>query len=349
MNHQKRKRSGFTLLEALLATVISLLLLGGLYVVVDLQVNSTQNSREAIAQATLARALMDRIARDMLASITIKDPGPFRSGQLSYPIDEGSTETDGTSSSGTSGTGSSGTGSSGTSGSGTSGTGTSGSGTGGSSSGGSSGASGGAGSGSGGSSSSGSGSSGASGSSGSQASSQPDAEKMLFLPGIVGVANQVTAFQSVALPKAGSAISANQGATPGAATVPCGIKRVSYWVVGEGDQSQGLARYEASNVSNPNTINPTVLPNEVDDYIIAPEVRSMKISYSDGTQGYWADTWDSRTLSYDSSTPQGPPRAIKIELEMTGADKNTIRRYSQIVAIPVGNTVPLLETLGMGN
>lgn len=159
----------------------------------------------------------------------------------------------------------------------------------------------------------------------------------------------MTTYQAVPLPKAGSANSINQPSGSIANGGGCGIKRISYWVVGQGDQAQGLARWETNNISNPSSIIPTAMPSDVEEHIIAPEVKSMKVSYSDGSAGNWSDFWDSRSLSFDSSTPQGPPRAMKIELEMLAADGKTIRHYSQVVAIPVGNTTPLLQTLGTGN
>ncbi len=172
---------------------------------------------------------------------------------------------------------------------------------------------------------------------------------MMYIPGVVGLSDQVTTYQAVPLNTSANANTSNQGSGPTAVTGASGIRRISYWVVGQGEQAGGLARWETTAVSTPDAINPQSLPSDPEEWIIAREVKSMKISYSDGSNGYWTDNWDSRAVSYDSSTPQGPPRAIKIELEMLGADGKTIRNYSQVVAIPVGNTVPLLETVGSGN
>jgi prepilin-type N-terminal cleavage/methylation domain-containing protein len=71
-------RTGFTLLEVLLAMSIGLLLMGALYVVVDTQLKHAQAAREVVEQSTLARALLTRIDNDISSSITLSDPGRFR-------------------------------------------------------------------------------------------------------------------------------------------------------------------------------------------------------------------------------------------------------------------------------
>ena len=334
---QQRKRRGFTLLEALLASAISVFLLGGLYVVVELQVLTTQSSRDSIAQSTLARALMDRIARDMVGSITVNNPGPFRSGELSYPVEEGeSTDSSAASSTSTGSTGSSGsTGSTGSSGSaGSSGSsGTSGASTGSSGTAGSSGATSSGGTSSGGSSTS------------SSSTDTPAITRVLFIPGIVGYESQLTAFQAGTL-RYSKPMATNGSQNQGPETGPsCDIKRITYWVPGEG---RGLARWESSQVTSPEVVSTSILPTDVDQYIVAPEVRSIQFSYSDGTLGYWTNFWDSRSLSYDNSTPQGPPRAVKIEVEMDFGDGKTTRRYSQVVALPTANTIGLGKVVSPG-
>jgi len=127
---------------------------------------------------------------------------------------------------------------------------------------------------------------------------------------VVGYQDQLTAFQAGTLrtPLASNASGGSGAQSPADGEGPaCDIKRVTYWVPGEG---QGLARWESSQVSSPDGVNTSALPTDVENLIIAPEVRSITFSYNDGTAGYWTDFWDSRSLSYDSSTPQGPPRAV---------------------------------------
>lgn len=71
-------RSGFTLLELMLALGIGLLLLGGLYIAVDTQLRMSQSGRDLMEQSTLARSLLDRMANDISSSATLSDPGRFR-------------------------------------------------------------------------------------------------------------------------------------------------------------------------------------------------------------------------------------------------------------------------------
>src|SRR6516165_3852980 len=66
-------RAGFTLLEVSLATAIGVVLLGALYVAVDLQLRHAQIAREMVEESTLARAILARIAGDIKQNI-----GPMR-------------------------------------------------------------------------------------------------------------------------------------------------------------------------------------------------------------------------------------------------------------------------------
>jgi prepilin-type N-terminal cleavage/methylation domain-containing protein len=68
------RRTAFTLLEMLLASAIGVLLMGALYVAVDVQLRHAQAGREVIAQSTLARALLNRIANDLMPSIAAPLP-----------------------------------------------------------------------------------------------------------------------------------------------------------------------------------------------------------------------------------------------------------------------------------
>ena len=66
------QRRGYTLLEVLLASTIGVLLMGALYVAVDVQLRHAQTGREIIQQSTLARALLTRIGADISSSL-----GPY--------------------------------------------------------------------------------------------------------------------------------------------------------------------------------------------------------------------------------------------------------------------------------
>lgn len=70
-------RPGFTLLEVLLASVIALLLLAALYVSFDLTLRQMDDGRDAIAQAAMARAVVNRMNIDLSCCI---GPMPPKSG-----------------------------------------------------------------------------------------------------------------------------------------------------------------------------------------------------------------------------------------------------------------------------
>jgi len=66
------------LVELVLATTIAMLLLGALYVAVDMQLRFAQNSRDLVEESTLARALLARMDSDASQVVGLSDPGRFR-------------------------------------------------------------------------------------------------------------------------------------------------------------------------------------------------------------------------------------------------------------------------------
>src|SRR5262245_62108252 len=64
------RRSGFTLLELLLASGIALLLMAGLYVAMEVNLNYAAAGREVVDQSELARALLARITADITGALT---------------------------------------------------------------------------------------------------------------------------------------------------------------------------------------------------------------------------------------------------------------------------------------
>lgn len=66
----RHRRTGYTLLEVLLALGIALLLLGGLYVSMDVQIRLAQAGRDRIEESALARALLTKIGKDVSAALT---------------------------------------------------------------------------------------------------------------------------------------------------------------------------------------------------------------------------------------------------------------------------------------
>lgn len=63
--HAPRRRPGFTLLEVLLASVLGLLLMGGLYVVLNMTVQQAQTSRDAADAEDLSRAVFNKMSLDV--------------------------------------------------------------------------------------------------------------------------------------------------------------------------------------------------------------------------------------------------------------------------------------------
>ncbi len=62
-------RPGYTLLEVLLASAISIMLLGALYVAFDLTLRQTDAGREAVAKGDLSRAIVNRMTIDFTGCI----------------------------------------------------------------------------------------------------------------------------------------------------------------------------------------------------------------------------------------------------------------------------------------
>ena len=62
-------RRGYTLLEVLLASAISIMLLGALYVAFDLTLRQTDAGREAVAKGDLSRAIVNRMTIDFSGCI----------------------------------------------------------------------------------------------------------------------------------------------------------------------------------------------------------------------------------------------------------------------------------------
>jgi prepilin-type N-terminal cleavage/methylation domain-containing protein len=62
-------RQGYTLLEVLLSAAIAVILLGGLYVAMRVQLRSAQDSRDVVEQGSLVRSLVARLASDMSGNL----------------------------------------------------------------------------------------------------------------------------------------------------------------------------------------------------------------------------------------------------------------------------------------
>lgn len=78
-----RRRSGFTLLEVVLASAMALLLMAALYVGLDIQLRLAQAGRDAIEQATLVRAVVQRFNADLSPGIGLVLPAASTSASAS--------------------------------------------------------------------------------------------------------------------------------------------------------------------------------------------------------------------------------------------------------------------------
>ncbi len=69
--HQARpvRRSGFTLLELLLATLAGVMLLGGLYMAMNMTLQQTQSARDAAYTEDLTRGVFNRISLDLAGTL----------------------------------------------------------------------------------------------------------------------------------------------------------------------------------------------------------------------------------------------------------------------------------------
>jgi hypothetical protein len=76
-------RPAYTLLEVILATTIAVLLLGALYVAVEIHLGYAQTGRDVVARSALGRALVARMVSDITPSLPPYEPSRFRSSSSS--------------------------------------------------------------------------------------------------------------------------------------------------------------------------------------------------------------------------------------------------------------------------
>jgi type II secretory pathway pseudopilin PulG len=77
LSRSRNRRPGFTLLEVLLATVIGIMLLGGLYVTFEMVLKQSDAGRVAVENGDLSRAIVNRMTLDLSGSL---GPLPPKSG-----------------------------------------------------------------------------------------------------------------------------------------------------------------------------------------------------------------------------------------------------------------------------
>jgi hypothetical protein len=125
------------------------------------------------------------------------------------------------------------------------------------------------------------------------------------------------------------------------------LRRTYYWLVNNGSDSVGLARYEmkACTSMDADTTDPTTFP-EQEKYVFAPEVKNILFEYFDGNT--WQPEWDG-TITLDTSQPTGAPRAIRITITLKSTlsqvvpDGTTVADgpiYQQIIALQTSDSYP---------
>jgi prepilin-type N-terminal cleavage/methylation domain-containing protein len=112
------------------------------------------------------------------------------------------------------------------------------------------------------------------------------------------------------------------------------VRRIAYWLDG-GLRKQTLTSVTANDDS-------TALPPPSGE-LVAAEVVGLSFQYYDGST--WADTWDGTQLGADGATPIGPPRAIKIEMDITNPHSpGEVKHYIRYVSINSANAQPVADT-----
>ncbi len=304
---KKSRRLAFTLIEFLISVAICLVLMAGLYFAVDIQTRSTKLGRTIVEEAMLARSVLDLVARDVEISVTLMQPYRFRKGAIAYASSSAADSTSAATDSSGSSTG--GVGDSSATGSGaSSSTSTSGS--------------------------SGSGASSSTSTSDSSGANEEKTESLLgpalIPPGLVGFPANLNLY-----------VRKQAGASENSRPVG-GIQRVSYQMLPEDKQGVGgLGRWQADLALTETGLNPDSQISTDDFELVAPEVRAIRFQYHAGDGGDWTSQWDSRTTGTDELTPQGPPRAVRIEVDIQVEANGPVQTFYRVVPIPVGNTPAL--------
>jgi hypothetical protein len=290
------RRSGSTLLEVLLATTIAVLLLFGLYEALNIQLKHAQAGRDVIVHSTVARAVIDKITDDIASSLNYASPVRFRSQQTSGGTPGAASGTN-TNNTGTNNTSTNNTGTNNT---GANNTGTNNTGT----------------------------NTGTTDpNSGTTADSTTAAGTILNLK---GSDTELTLFVARVQRELYNPM-------PDDTTGPVSDQRlIGYWLVGSGDNAQGLARQEVTNVTA-DSLTLALGSGNPDEgkQILAEEVRNLRFRYWDGTN--WNDSWDGTQLSADGMTPLGPPVAIEVTLEIATGHPERRQTYRQVIPIPTAN------------
>lgn len=310
------RRSGYTLLEVLLATAIGVLLLAAVYVAVDVQFSSAQSGRDMIEQSTLARSLLTRMGEDINLSLGTVDPSRYRSSRRQSGGSSGqtgSTASSGTTSS-TGGTSNTNTGAANTNTNTSTNT------------------------------TSTTNSAQSSDSENTTQSSTAQNGVVTFNLFVQGTDTSLTLYVS-RYPREFTVNPADPESL-NAQLILSDLRRITYWLAGGVDSPLGLAKQELKIATAEDADATAPRPPEgVEDeasFVIAEEVRSLKFSYFDGTD--WLAEWYGDVIV--NNFPKGPPLAIAIEMEVAPPgsvnkpnSEVLLRKFRHVVAIPVANGI----------
>ena len=324
---RRRKRPAYTLLEIVLALAIAVVLLAALYSAVGYQLRQAQTGRDVTGETTLSRSVLGRIENDVVSSLALCDPARFRNQALDAQQQQAQQQAQsGTTTAGqTSSTPSSTQTNTTITKTQTKSTTTvmaSGSG----------------------------GTTGGSTSTTPQASSsdvtdtvsaaQGTLGQAVILPcGVIGDSTSLTLFASKVPAEA-------LGLRGDGSQLAGDVRKIFYWL---GDNGVGLCRQEVKVATADEAQNMTPPTGDVNNYLLAPEIKSVEFRYFDGTS--WVDSWDSTVAGDDGSTPIGAPRAIEVRVGVQpagGKDGDELKYYRHTIAIQTANGITQSSNNGGG-
>lgn len=291
-------RPAFTLLEVLLASAIALLLFGGLYVAMQVELQQASAGRDVVERATLSRAIINRMTIDLSESLTPPraKPKSKSSGQSSGNTSNTTNNTGNTSNT-TNSTGATTTGMTGTTADTTS----------------------------------------SSAATSSSSTDTTDASSMVIgapIPlqsGVIGTDTVLTIF-TTRLP--GQVVDAENPDAP----APSDIRRITYWLRDGGGMCRqeipwvtGDDVYTNSDPLITDGEDDFVIAPEVTEL----SFEYYDVSATTDGEG-WTTSWTGSTPGPDGMTPLGPPTAIRVSFTLRLVDSDgheTFKSYKHVIPI----------------
>ena len=123
------------------------------------------------------------------------------------------------------------------------------------------------------------------------------------------------------------------GRYPNSEQVRSDQRQIIYWF----EPNRGLYRRERPWVTADGVRNSIDTdPDAPDSVLLAEEVTSVDFQYTDGTSGSWVTEWNGTDPGPDGVTPLGPPRAVKVTLDLrilTGKGDPITKQVSQVIVV----------------